>query len=125
MWAKKFTDTEMYQYKGEGNIYYMLLPRDETESMESCLVILKKGEEIPEHSHDQEQIYFIIRGEGIFTLGGEESKLEPEMVVYIPKSVIHQVKPTTNELVYAYVQVWKGGVPEDQKDWKKIYLKEE
>jgi mannose-6-phosphate isomerase-like protein (cupin superfamily) len=121
MWAKKFMDTEKYLFKGEGNDYYMLVPRDMTQAMESCLVVLRKGEEVPPHSHPEEQVYFIIRGEGVFRIGDEETKIAPEMVVYIPGNEPHQVRPTSDELVYAYVQVWKGGVPEDKLDWRTIY----
>jgi quercetin dioxygenase-like cupin family protein len=120
MYAKKFKETPKYLYAGKGNDFYMLLPRDMTEAMESSLVCLKQGEEVAEHSHPhEEQVYFILKGRGTLRIGREEAEIAPEMVVYIPRGAPHAVKPLTKQLVYAYVCVWPGGLPPDNKDWKK------
>lgn len=120
MYAKKFEETQKYYYQKKGNLFYMLLPRDITEAMESSLVVLKNGEEVGEHKHtEEEQIYIVLRGEGLLKIKGEEAKISPEMVVFIPRGASHEVKALTDELVYAYVAVWPKGIPADNKDWKK------
>lgn len=44
----------------------------------------------------------------------------PEMVAYIPGNKPHQIRPTSDELLHADVQAWRGGVPADKLDWRKI-----
>ncbi len=46
------------------------------------------------HSHEQEQCYFIIEGEGEMTVGEETAKVGPGDCVFIPSNEPHGLKNT-------------------------------
>ncbi len=51
-----------------------------------------------------------------------ETEVSKGMVVYIPRGSRHEIICTTEEdLVYIFVAVWPGGIPQDQKEWRKVY----
>ncbi len=101
MWIKRFEEAEerdLFEHK-----CMMLVTKEISEGSEAGVVYLKEGEETPRHSHkDQEQIFIILKGKGLFYAGGEEKEVEPGMYVFVPKKVSHGVKALTEEFVYAY-----------------------
>ena len=101
----------------------MLLPRDETECMEEALVKIKKKGFTSKHAHpEEEQIYFILEGVGRLKLAGEEREVKGGTVIFIPRNAEHEITCTSDEdLIYIYVAVWPGGIPEGQKSWRKAY----
>ena len=50
-----------------------------------------KGGQVPWHNQDQEEVYFVINGEGEMCLGEERSPLVTGQAVYIPPGVFHQL----------------------------------
>jgi len=60
---------------------------------------------VEEHSHRvQEQIYYVIEGEGVLTVGGEEHLMRPHDYVYLPPGVRHAITNTgTGGLVFFVV----------------------
>ncbi|MCR4443244.1 MAG: dimethylsulfonioproprionate lyase family protein [Peptococcaceae bacterium] len=61
---------------------------------------------IPEHAHEtEEEVMFLISGQGIFVAGEEEFELVPETAFYAPPGVKHKVINTGNEplkIVWVY-----------------------
>lgn len=58
------------------------------------------GEGLKAHLHpESEEVYYVTNGAGTVYIGEmkEEVQIEPEMAVYIPPGVIHQVKNTGKE----------------------------
>ena len=51
----------------------------------------------PRHKHDYEHEVFILEGRGAVLYGGEEHRLEPGYVVYIPPNIEHQFKNAGEE----------------------------
>ena len=50
---------------------------------------------VQEHSHKvQEQIYYVLEGEGILTVGKEEHLMRPHDYVYLPPGVKHSFTNT-------------------------------
>ena len=49
------------------------------------------GGQVPWHNQDQEEIYFILEGEGEMCLGAEKTTLRAGQAVYIPPRVFHQL----------------------------------
>jgi mannose-6-phosphate isomerase-like protein (cupin superfamily) len=63
------------------------------------------GGQVPWHNQDQEEIYFILEGEGEMCLGNEKSLLNTGQVVYIPPRVFHQLTNTGSSplrMIYCY-----------------------
>jgi quercetin dioxygenase-like cupin family protein len=50
---------------------------------------------VQEHSHKvQEQIYYVLEGEGVLTVGKEEHLMQPHDYVYLPPGVPHSFTNT-------------------------------
>ena len=81
------------------------------------LVILEpNGGQVPWHNQEQEEIYFIVEGEGEICLGEEISPIKAGQAVSIPHQVFHQLtntgaKPMT--MIYCY------GPAGDVAHWKQ------
>jgi mannose-6-phosphate isomerase-like protein (cupin superfamily) len=63
------------------------------------------GGQVPWHNQDQEEIYFIVEGEGEMCLGSEKSTLRAGQAIYIPPHVFHQLTntgPTPMRMIYCY-----------------------
>jgi mannose-6-phosphate isomerase-like protein (cupin superfamily) len=56
--------------------------------------IVKKGEILNEagEADPYPQVVVVLKGEGVMLIGDEKLDLEPQMVVYIPKDVLHQIE---------------------------------
>jgi len=75
-----------------------------------------KGGQVPWHNQDQEEVYFIIEGEGEMCLGEERQKLRSGQAVYIPPGVFHQITNTGTSflrMIYCY------GPAGDVAHWKQ------
>jgi len=53
-------------------------------------IFLKKGCVVPAHSHDNEQMTYIIKGALKFTINGREILLKTGEVMHIPSNVVHE-----------------------------------
>lgn len=63
------------------------------------------GGQVPWHNQEQEEIYFVVEGEGEMCLGEERQTLRGGQAVYIPSGVFHQltnVGDTPLKMVYCY-----------------------
>jgi mannose-6-phosphate isomerase-like protein (cupin superfamily) len=63
------------------------------------------GGQVPWHNQEQEEIYFVIEGEGEMCLGEERTRLSTGQAVYIPSKVFHQltnVGSTPLRMMYCY-----------------------
>jgi len=52
-------------------------------------IFLKKGCVVPAHSHDNEQMTYILKGALKFTVNGREILLSEGQVMHIPSNVVH------------------------------------
>jgi quercetin dioxygenase-like cupin family protein len=55
-------------------------------------VYLKKGALVPIHSHDAEQMTYVLQGALKFLIGGEEITVREGEVLHIPSGVPHQAE---------------------------------
>jgi len=63
------------------------------------------GGQVPWHNQDQEEIYFVIEGQGEMCLGAERQSLSTGQAVFIPPGVFHQltnVGETPLQMIYCY-----------------------
>jgi mannose-6-phosphate isomerase-like protein (cupin superfamily) len=119
------TKDEGETFKCAGNQYAMMLPRDVTECCEVVSEKVAPGVKTPPNAHSTfNQIYIILSGEPLVTVGDETRSLSPQSVVYIPKNTNHYVVNNgTEEVHYLYVTVWPSGIPANERDggWKNVY----
>lgn len=70
------------------------------------LVVLEPGGgQVPWHNQEQEEVYFIVEGEGEMCLGDERQTLRSGQAVFIPSGVFHQLTNTASTrltMLYCY-----------------------
>ena len=70
-----------------------------------------RGGQVPWHNQQQEEVYFVVSGEGQMCLGGECRTMTAGQAVYIPSGVFHQLTNTGDgPLVMIYVYGPAGDV---------------
>ena len=63
------------------------------------------GGQVPWHNQEQEEVYFVVEGEGEMCLGEEKRPLTTGQAVYIPSGVFHQLTNTGDRplrMIYCY-----------------------
>lgn len=63
------------------------------------------GGQVPWHNQEQEEVYFIVEGEGEMCLGGERRAIKAGQAAYIPPRVFHQLTNTGStpmRMIYIY-----------------------
>jgi len=63
------------------------------------------GGQVPWHNQEQEEIYFIVQGNGEICLGEERQAISGGQAVYIPSGIFHQLTNTGDEpmqMMYCY-----------------------
>jgi len=63
------------------------------------------GGQVPWHNQEQEEIYFILEGDGEMCLGEERRSVTSGQAIYIPPGVFHQLTNsgnTTMRMIYCY-----------------------
>jgi quercetin dioxygenase-like cupin family protein len=70
------------------------------------LVVLEPhGGQVPWHNQEQEEVYFIVEGDGEMCLGEERREVHTGQAVYIPSGVFHQLTNTGDtpmKMLYCY-----------------------
>ncbi len=64
-----------------------------------------EGGQVPWHNQEQEEIYFIVEGEGEMCLGEEKLRISTGQAAYIPSGVFHQLTntgATPMRMIYCY-----------------------
>jgi mannose-6-phosphate isomerase-like protein (cupin superfamily) len=72
---------------------------------------LAGGHKGSEHQHEVEQCFYILEGRGVFTIGGTRYDVGPDVAVFVPAGVMHQVESVGTEPL-RYVTVYAPAGPE-------------
>jgi mannose-6-phosphate isomerase-like protein (cupin superfamily) len=73
-------------------------------------VEIEPGGKVPLHSHEQEEVYYIVSGKGEIKVGQELSPVQEGCAVYIPSNVEHELRNTGTsrmEMIFVYAP---GGI---------------
>lgn len=104
-----------------GNLYTMLIPRDDTKCFEAVLETIEPGITTPPNAHPNfVQMYFIVSGNARVWIGSECRDTSGPAVAFIPQNTNHYVKNIGDlPLHYIYVSIWPGVIPEsDGREWR-------
>ena len=103
--------------------FRMVLPRNAAGSCEVVWERLEAMGATPDDSHAHfDQIFFILCGRGEVTVAGTVHAVEAQDTVFIPSGDVHSVKNLGEDgLEYLYINVWRNGIPDAEKDWRKVY----
>ena len=74
------------------------------------------GGQVPWHNHPEEEVYFVLEGEGEMCLGEERQTLHGGQAVYIPSNVFHQL---TNRSAQPLTMVYCYGPAGDVAHWRQ------
>ncbi len=76
-----------------------------SQRLKAGMVVLKKGEEIGQHStHDKEEALIILAGQATLAIKDITKKVQANYLVYIPKDTLHNVRNENNStLKYVYL----------------------
>jgi mannose-6-phosphate isomerase-like protein (cupin superfamily) len=110
------------QFLCAGNLYTMLIPRDDTQCFEAALESVAPGHATPPNAHATfVQMYFVVAGRARIHIGGETTEIAAPAVAYVPLNTQHHVENIGNsDLQYIYVSIWPGKIPpEDGLEWRE------
>lgn len=80
------------------------------------VVLDPSGGQVPWHNQEQEEVYFILEGEGEMCLGEERQVVSSGQCVYIPPTVFHQL---TNTGSTPMVMLYCYGPAGDVAHWRQ------
>lgn len=80
------------------------------------VVLDPNGGQVPWHNQEQEEVYFILEGEGEMCLGDERQEVRSGQCVYIPPTVFHQL---TNTGSTPMVMLYCYGPAGDVAHWRQ------
>ncbi len=80
------------------------------------VVLEPHGGQVPWHNQEQEEVYFIVEGEGEMCLGEERQSIKSGQCVYIPSTVFHQL---TNKGSTPMIMLYVYGPAGDVAHWKQ------
>ncbi len=80
------------------------------------VILEPNGGQVPWHNQEQEEIYFVVEGQGEICLGEERQEISSGQAVSIPPQVFHQLTNTGDtpmKMIYCY------GPAGDVAHWKQ------
>lgn len=86
------------RYERDGIVSYLLVSGATTGSIHltTTLVEVQPGGLQRVHSHENEQCYFVLEGEGLITVGDETDRIRPGDCVFIPSGTPHGLVNDSN-----------------------------
>lgn len=84
---------DFINYSNGGILSKVILKSDK---LNITLFCMAKGTEISEHTSTKEGFVYIIEGNGIFNLAGEEIKMLPGVFIKMDKNAVHSLTASEN-----------------------------
>ena len=117
-----FDTREVARYRFPTHTNDLIMDRGEAATSEAFFVILEPGESPPLHVHeDAEQVFYVLEGEGVLTIGRESSESFPVKAgdfVRTPPGTYHAIRCTGSErFVYLSIDCFTAGPPADEPTW--------
>jgi mannose-6-phosphate isomerase-like protein (cupin superfamily) len=79
-----------------GKLYHEFL---RVPDMSAGLYILPAGSQDPQQAHDEDEMYYIVRGKSKFFYDGQDVDVSEGLTLYVPKFVEHRFHSIEEELV--------------------------
>lgn len=81
----------------------------------SAIASVRPGEATIEHSHDEEETFFIISGAGIVTIDQESADVMAGDVIYLPRHSTHSVKNGSSVDHLVFMTIFWGSPEADER----------
>ena len=62
------------------------------------LYVLKAGEPDPQQAHTEDEVYYVIQGQGMIQVGGEDRSVKAGAMVYVGEAVEHRFHSIAEDL---------------------------
>jgi quercetin dioxygenase-like cupin family protein len=116
-----FSTSQTKRYRFPTHINDLVVDRADSQTSEVFMVVLEPAEAPPLHKHDDtEQVFYILEGEGIFSIGAERQKylVHPTDVVRIPPRTLHSIQCAGQKpMRYLAIDCFVAGRPENEPTW--------
>lgn len=94
------------QIETRGRVYWKNLfcqGQTESDSLTLGLAIVHPNDALNPHRHEPSEIYYILQGEGVMTLGDQERTVRANDAVFIPGHLRHGIaNKSIQDLVFVY-----------------------
>lgn len=88
------------QLQAQGRPYYEFLRRD---SLSVGLYHLAAGEPDPQRPHTEDEVYYVLSGEGVVEIAGEAMRIKPGSVIFVARHVEHRFRDYADGLTLLVV----------------------
>ena len=83
------------QLQAQGHPYYEFLRRD---ALSAGLYQLAPGQPDPQRPHTEDEVYYVLGGDGAIEIAGEVTPVRPGSVIFVAKQVPHRFLDYTDGL---------------------------
>jgi mannose-6-phosphate isomerase-like protein (cupin superfamily) len=83
-----------------GGLYHEFLRQD---SMSAGLYVLRVREDDPQTPHGQDELYYVVSGEGRFRVGGHDRPVGPGSILFVEAGLEHRFHTITRDLTVLVV----------------------
>jgi quercetin dioxygenase-like cupin family protein len=89
----------------------------------SGFVVIDPNGTVPLHNHEQEEVYYILKGKGEMNVEGETQVLEAVSAVYIPPNTSHALKNIGAEALHMLFVYAPAGIVSHWQKEREGHLK--
>jgi mannose-6-phosphate isomerase-like protein (cupin superfamily) len=83
------------QRAASGRLYREFLRVD---ALSAGVYVLPAGGVDPQQPHTEDEVYYVVSGRAMITVGGEDQPVRPGSVVYVAKGVVHRFHTIEEDL---------------------------
>lgn len=83
-----------------GNWFYGFMSKG---TMDAGILRLMPGEKDPQGPHANDELYYVINGQGFIQLGKEDVPIKPGSIIFVPAGKKHNFHGNKDELQILYV----------------------
>jgi len=100
--------TPEVEHNGTVPVWWLIKPREMFDLTDGGYLELANefevavGGEVFPHTHPTHEFYFVMTGEGVMTISGEECDVKVGDLVYIPPDAVHSLRPTGGEPIHCF-----------------------
>jgi len=89
----------------------------------SGFVIIEPNGSVPLHEHEQEEVYYVLKGRGEMTVGEETQTMQAVSAVYIPPNTRHTLRNSGDEELHMLFVYSPAGVVSHWQEEREGHLK--
>jgi len=91
--------TYIRKIKKSSSYFYTFIDRD---SLAAGVLVLQPGEEDTQEPHDNDEVYYVISGNGFLKIKDKDYKVSKDKLFFVAKDVEHYFHGNTKELKVLY-----------------------